>query len=258
MDAAVTPCDPAKLAEAKARTWFYKFELPDGSLTNCFVDPEVEPVHTTRREHLRRIVKTKVAAPHLLTALDLGCHEGYFSIELAKHFSAVCGLDLRAESLDAARLITEVAGASNVRYLEADLEELQFHTSFRADFVLAYGLIYHLENPIRFLRLASRLCRQHILIETQLFPYDISGRVEDGAFHNLRAVHGVFALAPDYPDKREGGVGGLALIPSLNALVYLLEAVGFADVEVLPAMQGDYEQFRRGSRVIVYGRKRDG
>jgi hypothetical protein len=211
--------DCARLAKVKARSWFYNFDLPDGSQTNSFVAPDVARVHVTRRDHLRRVIATRVSEPHLLTALDLACHEGCFSIELARHFSTVRGLELRSDTIALARLITEVAGTPNIEYLEANLEEIAFDPNLCADFVLAYGLIYHLENPIRVLRLASRLCRQYILVETQVFPYDISGQIEDGAFDNQRAVAGVFALAPDYPQSREGGVGTLALIPSLNALV---------------------------------------
>jgi hypothetical protein len=162
---------------------------------------------------------------------------------------------LRAETIALAKLITAAVGVSNIEFREANLEEITFDTELCADFVLAYGLIYHLENPIRLLRLASQLCRRHILVETQVFPYDISGPIEDGTFDNQRPVRGVFALAPDCPQSREGGTNTLALIPSLNALVDVLKETGFTDVEVLATEPSAYEQFRRGSRVMVYGRK---
>lgn len=58
-----------------------------------------------------------------------------------------------------------------------------------------------------------------------------------------------------YPAGREGGSTGVALVPSLNALLFLLKHFGFADLRVLQPTEEDYEQYRRGSRVIVYGRK---
>jgi tRNA (mo5U34)-methyltransferase len=93
-------------------------------------------------------------------------------------------------------------------------------------------------------------------LETQVFPYDVLGRIEDSFYNNLRAVNGVFALVPDWPQAREGGSTDLALVPSLNALLFLLRSFGFEDTEVLSAEPDDYEQFQRGSRVIVYGRKK--
>jgi tRNA (mo5U34)-methyltransferase len=142
-----------------------------------------------------------------------------------------------------------------VEYVSADLQTMTFDEKWSSDFVLVYGLIYHMEDPIHVLRLASQMCRQHILIETQVFPYDMTGRIEDGNYQSLRPVAGTFALTPDYPAGREGGSTSVALVPSLNALLFLLRHFGFGDVQVLQPAEDDYEQYRRGSRVIVYGRK---
>ena len=69
----------------------------------------------------------------------------------------------------------------------------------------------------------------------------------------LQVVAGVFGLTPDYARRREGGSTDIALVPSLNALLYLLRNFGFSDLFVMPSSDDDYEQFRRGSRVVVYG-----
>jgi tRNA (mo5U34)-methyltransferase len=241
------------LEQVKQRSWFYEFALPDGTTTKADIPVEVKAIHTSRLKHLRRIIERKVAKAADMTTIDFSSHEGYFSIELAKHFRSVRGFEIRQESLDAASLISEVLGVSNIEYIQADLQEMEFDPELCADFVLLYGLLYHLEDPIHVLRLASQLCRQHILVETQIFPYDLAGRIEDGSYQ--RQVEGVLALAPDYPDRREGGSAELALVPSLNALLFLLKQFGFGEVEVLKPEPDDYEQFRRGSRVIVYGRK---
>lgn len=193
-------------------------------------------------------------AAHLM-ATDFASHEGYFSIELARHFSFVRGFEIRRESLEAAQLITSALGLRDVEYVSADLQTMTFDEKWRSDFVLVYGLIYHMEDPIHVLRLASQMSRRHILVETQVFPYDMTGRIEDGNYQNLRPVEGTFALTPDYPAGREGGSTSVALVPSLNALLFLLKHFGFADVRVLQPTQEDYEQYRRGSRVIVYARK---
>jgi hypothetical protein len=215
-------------------------------------------VHYTRLRHLINVIHRYVPDAASLTAADFASHEGYFSIELAKHFSFVRGFEVRRESLEAAKLITDVLGLRNLEYVTADLQTMTFDEKFSSDFVLVYGLIYHMEDPIHVLRLASRLCRKHILVETQVFPYDLRGRIEDGGYENQRPVEGVFALAPDYPSGREGGSTSLALVPSLNALIFLLKHLGFQDVTVLQPVEPDYEQYRRGSRTIVYGRKSPG
>jgi len=244
-----------KLEEVKSRSWFYEFDLPDGSRTSTDVPTDVRPIHTCRRDKLVQVIRERVESPQDLTAVDFGSHEGYYSIELSRHFKSVRGYEYREESLRAACLITDVLGVRNVEYVKADLQKMEFDQSLAADFVLVYGLIYHLENPIHAIRLASQLCRKHILIETQVFPYNISGMVEDGRYMNIRRVEGVFSLSPDYSHGREGGSTDIALVPSLNSVLYLLGNFGFSEVSVLPTNSNDYEQFRRGSRVIVYGKK---
>jgi hypothetical protein len=69
----------------------------------------------------------------------------------------VRGLEIRQESVAAARLITKALGISNVIYSEADLQRMTHDDLLCADLVLVYGLIYHLENPIHTLRLAAGL-----------------------------------------------------------------------------------------------------
>jgi hypothetical protein len=52
-----------------------------------------------------------------------------------------------------------------------------------------------------------------------------------------------------------GGSTDLALVPSLNALVFLLQSFGFGTTKVLPPLPHDYEQYQCGSRVVVYAAK---
>jgi hypothetical protein len=245
----------SKLRQVKARKWFYEFDLPDGSRTSTDTLAEIIPIHESRRAKLAQIIRDHVHDPHELSAIDFASHEGFFSIELARHFKSVTGYEIRSSSLEAARLITDVLGTGNVEYINADLQNMAYDPNLSADFVLLYGLIYHLENPIHTIRLASQLSRKHILVETQVFPYDVSGGLEDGYYTNIRRIEGVFGLTPDYSHHREGGSTDIALVPSLNGLLFLLRTFGFAEVFVLPPSVDDYEQFRRGSRVVVYGCK---
>jgi hypothetical protein len=243
------------LSAVRERIWFYEFELPDGTRTQTDIPPEVLRIHTSRRDKLRRIIHDRIGDASRLSALDIASHEGYFTLELARHFSLAHGIELRPESVAAAKLMATTLEVSNVQFTQADVLEMSFDVSLQSDFVLVFGLLYHLENPIRVLRLASELARSYILIETQVFPYDVSGQLEDGHYLWQREVHGVFSLSVDYARQREGGSTDIALVPSLNALLFLLHEFGFNDVEVVAPDIDDYEQFRRGTRAVVYGAK---
>lgn len=244
------------LQRVQDRKWFYEFDLPNGTRTQSDIPEEVRHIHRSRLAKLQYVISNFVGSDSdRSSALDLASHEGFFSAELSRHFKSVRGLDIRPESLEAARLITRALGITNVVYEQADLTKIDFDERLKSDFVLLYGLLYHLENPVQALRLASQFSRKHILIETQIFPYDVSGRLEDGNYKWQRAVEGVFSLSVDYAERREGGSTDIALVPSLNAIIFLLRNFGFETIEVLPSGPDDYEQFSRGSRVVVYGRK---
>src|SRR5271170_8030646 len=104
------------LAAVKKRTWFYKFDLPDGASTQSDLPADVLRIHTSRRDKLVRIIKERVPEAANLTALDFASHEGYYSIELARHFRQVRGIEVRPRSIAGARLITQALGISNIEY----------------------------------------------------------------------------------------------------------------------------------------------
>jgi tRNA (mo5U34)-methyltransferase len=238
----------------KSRPWFYEFDLPDGSHTEGW-PPEVQPIHPSRRDKLRETIARHVGPEQRSVAIDLAAHNGYFSFELARHFARVDAYELRRDTIEEARLIADALDVRNVTFIEADLSRMDFHPALMGDFVLLYGLLYHMEEPMRLLRLAAQLTRRHILIETAVFPIELTGQIEDGHYTRQRDVKGVFALAPDYPQASVGGNTAFALVPSLNALIEVLRGLGFAHVAVLESGPDDYEQFRRGSRVVVHGMK---
>lgn len=244
------------LALVRARPWFYAFELPDGSLTPTDSDPAVLQLHECRRAHLRAVIAGIPDAARM-TALDLASHEGFFTVELARHFRWVQGLELRERSILGAEIVTALLGHGNVGYRQMDLLRVApaEEPGLMADFVLLYGLLYHVEEPLRLLRLACRLARHHILLESQVLPYELSGRVEDGSWHWQRDIEGSFALVEDYSERREGGGADFALVPSVGALCHLLRRFGCAEVRMRPVGPEDHEQFRRGSRVIIHGIK---
>jgi len=238
--------------QVKALTWFYEFELPDGSKTQADYPNEILKIHTSRRDALRRVINTRVEKPFDSSAADLSSHEGYFSFELASKFSNVDGYEFRSGSIDRARLMQSALSVENVTFSQFDIQKADPEQVKCYDFVLLYGLLYHMENPVHSLRVACAMTRKHVLIDTQIFPYDLVGRIEDSAYMHLRPVEGMFALAPDYSNHREGGSTDYSLVPSLNALQYLLKQFGFQRIEVIPPHNDYYEQFLRGRRVILY------
>jgi len=118
--------------------------------------------------------------------------------------------------------------------------------------VLCFGLIYHLENPVGALRVARSLCKRLCLIETQVAPGQ-TGVVDYGSYRFVKPIEGSFVIVDETAETHgpEASTLGISLIPSLDALHFILRKVGFSKVEVLPVPEDGYEQLKYGKRVVL-------
>jgi SAM-dependent methyltransferase len=237
--------ETALLERVRARQWFYEFQLPDGSRTKSALPPGVEAIHTTRlallEEALDRAVGRDCAG---LTALDLACHQGWFALHLARRgFDSILAVDARPEHLADAQLMADVTGVRTLRPLQIDIEDARPEDLGKHDVTLMLGLLYHLENPVRALRLARAVTRKVLVIESQVVPH-MSGVVDWGSWRFQRHMVGNFGIIDETDETHapEASVRGICLAPSIEALEWLLRRVGFARVERLLPPPDGHEQ----------------
>ena len=236
--------------------WFYDFDLGGGLHTVSKLDPASAAVHTTRRRMVRRAVREHFHDRlDQICAIDIGCHEGYFSVMLAlEGVPEVLGVDLRVKNVEKAALIAEALKLEQLRFEVADCESLTDSVTGPFELTLCLGLLYHLENPIRCLRQMARLTRELLIVETQVID-PVGGETEWGRQDRTRPYRGAFALIDESSalarNSDEAGATPLALCPSLEAVQTALRAVGFARIERLEPPADAYEQFRRGKRVVL-------
>src|ERR1035438_4321310 len=107
--------------------------------------------HTTRLEMVNRAVDAHFGGNlGRVRCLDVGCHEGYYSVAMArKGAREVRGIDVREENLRRARFVAETLGLSNVGYEQANCEDLDRETHGSYELCLFLGLLYHLESPMQ-------------------------------------------------------------------------------------------------------------
>ena len=245
--------DAAVLDRVRARDWFYEFALPDGSRTRSYLPEDVQQIHATRLQLTERALDASVGRDCSgLTAVDLACHQGWFALHLARRrFDSVLGIDAREEHLADARLMAEVLGATNFRTRRLDLESARAEDIGPHDVTLMLGLLYHLENPVRMLRLARAVTRRVLVIESQVVPH-AAGMIDWGARRFQQRMVGVFGVVDesDVTHGPEMSVHGICLAPSAETLEWLLRRVGFARVERLMPPPDGYEQFVAHKRAM--------
>ncbi|MEM1411057.1 MAG: class I SAM-dependent methyltransferase [Pseudomonadota bacterium] len=249
--------DPELLEQVRAREWFYDFPLPDGSRTTTYHAGELDAIHDTRWRLLEHTLDGAYPQGFSeLTAIDLAAHQGWFALGMARAgLRQVTCVDQRASHVEDAQLMARVQGQDAMRFLHSDIFDLDTERLGTFDVVLMLGLLYHLENPVGALRLARALCKDLFVIETQIVP-GMSGMVDFGSYRFVRPLKGAFGLIDELDETHgpEAGATGICLVPSLEALTWLLEKVGFREVTVLQPPPDAYEQLLYGKRVMVSAR----
>ena len=137
------------------------------------------------------------ARPETLCCLDIGCHEGFYSVELAKRgLKHVLGVDARERSLQKARFVTRALGLTNTEFLLLNAEEVSPSLVGHAQVTLFLGLLYHLDNPMLCLRRMSSVTDGLCILETQVID-EVEAEAERGRMENREPYKGVLALLED-------------------------------------------------------------
>jgi tRNA (mo5U34)-methyltransferase len=235
--------------------WFYEFDLGIHGRTTSKLPPAVLPIHQTRLEMINRVVDEHFGARvRQIRCLDAGCHEGFYSIAMArKKLREVRGVDVRADSLAKARFVGDVLGLTNLSFELRDCEDLHLDDAGPYELCLLLGVLYHLESPMRCLRSISRITSDLCIIETQVID-EVTGQTEWGSRQWTYPYHGVLALIDESREfnnqNMETGASPVAMCPSSNALQFMLKQAGFSRTEFITPPPSGYEQHRRGKRVI--------
>ena len=163
-------------------------------------------------------------------------------------------IDARDEHVADTTLIRDIYGSTNLHVEKLQVDELKKDLHGVFDIVLMFGLLYHLEDPVRALRRAREVTRKVCLLETQVAP-GITGVIDYGSYRYTKPLVGSFGIVDETQETRgsEASVSGICLVPSLEGLLWLMNKVGFEKVQVLAPPPDSYEQIKNGKRVMVAG-----
>lgn len=108
------------------------------------------------------------------TAYDFGSGPGWFADKLLRENLDVIALEGRQEIVDEGQ-----RRVPDAQFQQFDLDAMALSDVLpQRDFSLAFGILYHLENPLRALRIMSTMTSSVMLLETMVVPGDYEiGRV---------------------------------------------------------------------------------
>lgn len=157
----------------------------------------------------------------LETGVDAGCGVGFFAEILRECGLRVTGFDGRPENVEEAR-----KRFPGIAFEPGDVEDAEILRLGKFDLTLCFGLLYHLENPMRAIRHLRALTAKGLLLESMCVPGNGAGMV--------------WRREPAAADQ---SLAEIALYPSEAGLVKMLYRAGFAGVYRVAELP-DHDDFR--------------
>jgi SAM-dependent methyltransferase len=121
---------------------------------------------------LRALFRGPIASVRIA---DLGCLEGGFSLALAQLGAEVVGVEARADNFEKCRLVQEHFDLPHLRFVHGDVKDFDRGRYGEFDVVLALGILYHLDDPVAWLRQVSGATRAVLYVETHFAPSASAG-----------------------------------------------------------------------------------
>lgn len=204
-----------QINKADSINWFHTIKLSNEYATKGRVGLEhCSPESLTNRFGLPESLDNK-------TVLDIGIFDGMASFEAEKRGAKVTGIDIyqgKGENKNGFLLAREVLN-SNVELFEQDILDFAYLNQNKRefDYVLCYGVLYHVDSPIDVLKAIYGLLNENgeCLLETAIAQADYGGR-SVWEFNN--------GFDGDFTNKWYCTVAGLT-----NVIRY----VGFSNIELI-------------------------
>ena len=186
-----------------------------------FDQKEYRVLIEARGETIRRVITKLKPAMGFSNAVDAGCGVGFFSQTLAESGLNVCGFDAREENVEEAR-----RRFPGIPFGQGDIEDHGIGSLGRFDLVLCFGLLYHLENPLRAIRNLRSITEKCLLLESMCVPEERQA-----------------LLLRQEPRQDDQSLTEMACYPSESSLVKMLYRAGFANVYRVAPLP-DHDDFR--------------
>jgi tRNA (mo5U34)-methyltransferase len=174
-------------------------------------------------EFLRSVISPWKSQLGLYTALDLGCGVGHYSAALKEIGFEVTGADARAQNVEEAR-----SRHPGIGFRIVDAEDPAIVQLGKFDLVVCFGLLYHLENPLRAMRNLRGLTDKVLLLGSIVVAEDEP-----------------FLLLLDEPAGEDQSLRAVSCYPSEGAIIKMAYRAGFPHVYRFRELP-NHEDFRTG------------
>lgn len=143
----------------------HNIKLDDGSLTIPEMPYQMEdlPLLKFTKRFLSLAFPAGVAGKRIV---DLGCLEGGYAVSFARDGLQTLGIEIRQSNIENCRLIKQATNLPNLEFVCDDVRNLEKYG--KSDAIFCCGILYHLDEPRKFLEQMSRACERVLIIDTHV------------------------------------------------------------------------------------------
>ena len=237
--------------------WMYEFDLGNGVKTQTYSE-SLKQIHAVRHSMIFSFLDGIGFNYSAASVLDLACNEGYFTFEAMQRGAKYgLGIDARSQNIDKANFIKSNRPASNCEFEIGDIYHYPYGDQ-KFEIVFLLGILYHVENPIGLMRLASNLTSTFLFVETQLCKTNEAIPFGWGSPNHYLAGtdYCVLHQEQDSGVNPLASLGSFSFIPNIAAVVSMLRAAGFRSViQLHPNALVREPQYDTLDRAILVGIK---
>ncbi|MFN8579070.1 MAG: methyltransferase domain-containing protein [Candidatus Sericytochromatia bacterium] len=144
----------------------YNIELSNGQKTLAYSDIlfSDRPVVKAIKRSINNFLNINKEDYKNIKIADIGCMDGGYSVELAKEGFNVLGIDARKENLLRAMYLKLNLKLDKLNFVKDDARNLSKYGTF--DIVFCFGLLYHLDNPVDFLKIIYNQTNRLLILNT--------------------------------------------------------------------------------------------
>ncbi len=143
----------------------HNVRMPDGSYTVSADTPALRS-STMAQSHLRTLRLVYGSRLTGRTLVDLGCLEGGYTLEFARAGMRALGVEVRAGNYANCLIVGNAHKQFDLRFVRDDVWNVARYGRFDVGF--CSGLLYHLDEPCRFLKLLSGQVNDVLIINTHV------------------------------------------------------------------------------------------
>lgn len=202
-------------AKVYARPWFHRIDLRNGIVTPGIDDSPAKLKHIHMPENLAG-----------KSVIDIGTYDGFFSFEAERRGASrvlatdhYCWTATGMGDGEGFQIARRALG-SQVEAQLIPVEEISPETVGMFDVVLFLGVLYHSQDPLRYLRIARSVCSEMMILETHLDARDYP--------------HPAMVF---YPGKTLNNDSSNFWGPNQKCVEAMLREVGFRKLIVFPPYQ---------------------